>query len=151
MQILAALDSDVRFGKFVYRGFYESFIYRSLCTVYDYYFVIGENESEDTFVEMKDAPERVKSGDVYKTATYIIYPDHRIKGDVNGDGKITAVDASAVLIEFAELSADGKGTFTPSQFAAADVNNDGKITAVDASSILRYYAALSGNETPEWT
>jgi hypothetical protein len=120
-------------------------------TVYDYYFVIGENESEDSFVEMKDAPERVKSGDVYKTATYIVYPDHRIKGDVNGDGKITAVDASAVLIEFAELSADGKGTFTPSQFAAADVNNDGKITAVDASSILRYYAALSGNETPEWT
>ena len=30
MQILAALDSDVRFGKFVYRGFYESFTHRSL-------------------------------------------------------------------------------------------------------------------------
>ena len=59
-----------------------------------------------------------------------------IKGDVNNDGKITAVDARMVLQVVAGLKAyDG-------EFSVADVNGDGKITAVDARMILQIVAGL---------
>lgn len=61
-----------------------------------------------------------------------------LKGDVNFDGKITAVDASLVLAEIANIAA-GTPTFTPEQFEAADMDGDGKLTAADASAILRIY------------
>ena len=61
-----------------------------------------------------------------------------LKGDVNFDGKITAVDASLVLAEIANIAA-GTPTFTPEQFEAADMDDDGKLTAADASAILRIY------------
>ena len=67
-------------------------------------------------------------------------------GDIDGDDKITANDASLVLTEYAALSA-GKTTFTAKQFVLADTDDDGKITANDASSILMFYAYLSGNGT----
>ena len=66
------------------------------------------------------------------------------KGDVNNSGKIDAVDASAVLSEYAKLSgSSGKGDFTDAQKTAADVDDNGKIDAVDASKILSYYAYAS--------
>lgn len=61
-----------------------------------------------------------------------------LKGDVNFDGKITAVDASLVLTEIANIAA-GAPTFTPEQFEAADMDGDGKLTAADASAILHIY------------
>lgn len=64
------------------------------------------------------------------------------KGDVNGDGFIDAVDASAVLAEYAVSSTGGKPSFTEEQFAAADWNEDGIADAVDASCILEEYARL---------
>ncbi len=57
-------------------------------------------------------------------------------GDINNDGKITAVDARWAL-----QAASGSRTFTAEQIAAADVNGDGKITATDARWILQ---AVSG-------
>ena len=56
-------------------------------------------------------------------------------GDVNGDGKVTAYDASLILQHTANL-VDLTGV------VAADVNKDGKITAYDASMILQYTAGL---------
>lgn len=61
-----------------------------------------------------------------------------LKGDVNFDGKITAVDASLVLAEIANIAA-GTPTFTPEQFEAADMDDSGTLTAADASAILRIY------------
>lgn len=58
-------------------------------------------------------------------------------GDVNGDGKITTVDAKWVL-----QAVSGSRELTPEQEAAADVNGDGKITTVDAKWILQ---AVSGS------
>lgn len=58
-------------------------------------------------------------------------------GDVNGDGEITAQDASLVLQLVAkkiEPTADGV------KYDAADVNGDGDVTAQDASLILQYVA-----------
>jgi len=57
------------------------------------------------------------------------------KGDVNGDGSITAQDASLVLQFIA-----GKITISDGQTDAADVNGDSSITAQDASLILQYVA-----------
>lgn len=65
-------------------------------------------------------------------------------GDVNADGEVNAVDASAVLMEYAALSTeDSEPAFTDEQKTAADVNADGEINAVDGSYILVYYAYLS--------
>ena len=62
-------------------------------------------------------------------------------GEINGDGKISAVDAKWVL-----QSVSGSRTLTPEQVAAADVNGDGKVTAVDAKWILQ---SVSGSRVLE--
>lgn len=59
-------------------------------------------------------------------------------GDVNSDGKISAVDALTVLqfsAGFISLKEDEK--------VKADINRDGKISAVDALSILQISAGLA--------
>ena len=58
-----------------------------------------------------------------------------IKGDVNGDGRITAQDASLILQAIA-----GKITLTTKQRDIANVNGDSGITAQDASLILQFIA-----------
>lgn len=70
-------------------------------------------------------------------------------GDVDSNGKVNAIDASAVLKEYASISIEGAESFTSDQKTAADVNKDGKVDARDASMILKYYAYLSTlNEEP---
>ena len=61
----------------------------------------------------------------------------QMKGDVNSDGQITAVDARLVLRHSASLE-----NLTDSNLVAADVNNDNKVTALDARYILRYSARI---------
>lgn len=61
----------------------------------------------------------------------------RRKGDVDGDGKVTAADARLALrasTGLAKLDTNAKN--------AADVNYDGKVTAADARIILRRAAGL---------
>lgn len=64
-------------------------------------------------------------------------------GDVNRDGNIDAVDASAVLTYYADISTDQPVDFDDNQKKSADVNGDGLIDSVDASDILTYYAYSS--------
>lgn len=64
----------------------------------------------------------------------------RIKGDFNGDGKISAVDARGYLRASAGLIAIHKTDFH--LFEAGDMDNNGSITAVDARTILRISAKL---------
>lgn len=65
------------------------------------------------------------------------------KGDVNGDGKIDAVDASDVLAYYAQSSTQQESSFTEAQKTAADVDDNGFADSVDASRILEYYAFSS--------
>lgn len=58
-------------------------------------------------------------------------------GDADGDGRITAADARAVLRRAARII-----SFTAAQDARADVDRDGKITANDARILLRVAAGL---------
>ncbi len=62
------------------------------------------------------------------------------KGDVNFDGKVTAVDARLCLQAVA--SPDLILSLLP-QEKIADVNNDGKITAVDARILLQDVAGMA--------
>ena len=59
------------------------------------------------------------------------------KGDVDGNGRLTATDARMILRYVAGLE-----KLTLSQRTNADVNGDYKITAVDARQILRVVAGL---------
>lgn len=58
-------------------------------------------------------------------------------GDINGDDKIGALDASILLQFDAAMAMLGSAALT-----AADVNDDGRISALDASIILQYDAML---------
>ena len=60
-----------------------------------------------------------------------------VPGDINGDGKVSAIDARIAL----QYNAGNK-ELTAEQLAAADVNGDGKVSAIDARWILQ---AVAGN------
>ena len=57
----------------------------------------------------------------------------RKKGDINGDGNVTAADALMAL-----QTVSGRRTLNDLEKYAADVNGDGNITAVDALKILQF-------------
>lgn len=62
------------------------------------------------------------------------------KGDVTGDGIVDAIDASAVLTEYALFSTDSPLSFNVEQNISADYDGSGTANAVDASLILEKYA-----------
>ena len=65
------------------------------------------------------------------------YVDPGKKGNVNGDGKITAEDERKALRASARLE-----NLNEKEKSAADINRDGKVTADDARTILRKSARL---------
>ena len=77
-----------------------------------------------------------------------VVPEPEFKhGDINEDGKINPVDASLILVKFAELSAPDAKAPSDSIIQKYDINGDGMITAVDASLLLAYCAELAEDET----
>lgn len=58
-------------------------------------------------------------------------------GDVNGDNKITAEDALAILQSVTQDS-----SFNASQIKSADIDGDGKVTTADALMVLQYIVGL---------
>ncbi|MCR5305574.1 MAG: hypothetical protein K6E36_03640 [Oscillospiraceae bacterium] len=70
-----------------------------------------------------------------------------LMGDLDGDGEITAYDASLALTGFNEATVlglePGDRTLTPAQEALADVDGDGALTAYDATCILTYFTLKS--------
>ena len=66
-----------------------------------------------------------------------VFSSAAIQGDVNGDGKVAAVDARLAL-----RNSVGLEKFDKNKTARADMNGDGKITAADARSILRKSVGL---------
>lgn len=92
-----------------------------------------------------------------------------LKGDVNMDGQVNALDASVVLSCYAQLSVGNSFSFTDSDdeggimerlaYLAADIDTesatmcsepDSKIDSADASQILAYYSLLSVDKKPQW-
>ncbi len=66
-----------------------------------------------------------------------VFSSAAVKGDVNGDGKVTAADARLTLRCSVQLE-----VFTAAQKKTADINSDSKITAADARTILRMSVGL---------
>ena len=73
----------------------------------------------------------------YSATCKIIVTDDYMLGDINNDGKVSAIDARNVLQYVAGIK-----TFDSRQLKCADVNNDGKITAYDARMILQIAAEM---------
>lgn len=65
------------------------------------------------------------------------YTPSTLKGDVDGDGVVTVMDATLVQKYIVKLS-----TLTDSQLKIADVNGDGEITVVDATDIQKIVVNL---------
>lgn len=86
--------------------------------------------ADETEVELVDLPIRAES---------IIIPKGRMRGDVDGDGKITEDDATQIL-----NNATGSITLTGADLWCADVNADGKNKLIDSTIIKQY---LSGAPT----
>ena len=81
-----------------------------------------------------------------ETAAFVAGTDHPIlvwqvsseepvKGDIDGDGKINAIDA-AMIYKFVKNNTE----LTEEQLSACDMNGDGKINALDAALIYKLVA-----------
>ncbi len=77
----------------------------------------------------------------FDVAPYI-YPEI-IAGDTDGDGMVTANDASEVLSAYSMLSTGEELILNSTIF---DYNNDGAVNADDATEILEYYSIASTKE-----
>lgn len=87
------------------------------------------DEEELTKFTLKDNNEIINN-DNNNTKPYIF-------GDVNGDGKVSILDATEIQKHLAELS-----SLNTNQLSVADVNGDGKISILDATQIQKYLAEL---------
>ena len=69
---------------------------------------------------------------------YTVNPyDFKIVGDVNGDGKVSVLDATEIQKYLA-----GTVKFDDGQKAVGDVNGDGVISVTDATVIQKYIVGL---------
>ncbi len=82
-------------------------------------------------------------------------PTEYIFPDVNGDGKVNAIDASMILAAYSAISTGQDPGLTEEQLDACDANRDGHIDARDATLVLTFYSFVSVGRydgTPEsWT
>ena len=81
------------------------------------------------------------TGEMYDYGTAIPLSDVHYP-DVDGDGRVTASDASLILAAASNLGVGLESGLTPDQELLADVNRDGSINAVDASLVLSFAADL---------
>ena len=80
------------------------------------------------------------------------YYGNRIAGDYDGDGAVTAFDASLVLTEFTRkmVGLESDPPCTNEQLYACDVDGSGKLESSDASSILLYFTLKTAGIYPDW-
>lgn len=70
-------------------------------------------------------------------------PTEYIFPDVNGDGKVNAIDASMILAAYSAISTGQDPGLTEEQLDACDANRDGHIDARDATLVLTFYSLVS--------
>lgn len=71
------------------------------------------------------------------TFDFTIPKDDFMLGDVNGDGDITIMDATAIQLHIAQLE-----MLPEDKLACADTDGDGKIAIMDATQIQLFIAQL---------
>lgn len=81
-----------------------------------------------------------------------IDPEDFVLGDMDGDYKIDAADASLVLAEYSRVSTGAPSGLTKRQKIVGDINGDRRMDASDASLMLSIYSANStGGSSPVTT
>ena len=106
-----------------------------------YNFTVDDKISKESFTVTKNE-ENEKD--------IVVHLNSVMLGDVNEDSTIDSIDATAILVEYANTSTGNNPTFTSSQVIAADVNKDGFVNSTDASKILAYYAESATGGKPSW-
>ena len=103
----------------------------------------GETISFRVYLKAEDREQAAEETVMFQSQTVVGTPSNPLSlkviqtGDVNGDGLITAQDASLVLqLVAGKLGRNDEGIVSQ----AADVNGDGLITAQDASLVLQFVA-----------
>ena len=83
--------------------------------------------------------------ETYALANGIDFLDENncLMGDVDGNGVISASDASLVLKAYSSLATSASSGLTPKQEFLSDVNGDQQVTSSDASAILAEYAKIA--------
>ncbi len=75
----------------------------------------------------------------------------RLRGDFDGDGAITAVDATKTLIESGNaMIGNPYEELTPGKLAACDMNHNGIPDVKDTMAILRYFGEKNAGREPVW-
>ena len=62
-----------------------------------------------------------------------------VKGDINGDGKISLIDLSKLIAHYAEIK---NSQLLDLEQLAGDINFDGKISLIDLSKLLMIYSEM---------
>ena len=70
-------------------------------------------------------------------------------GDIDSDGKITAIDASTLLNTYTELSS-GRIEIDQDKLKVLDIDQSGRIEASDASLLLKYYVYITDGNEPDF-
>lgn len=106
----------------------------------------GKNEPYSDFYISGDKNSQTEK---YAAAAKIEFIDFNniLNGDVDRNGTVDALDASMVLMEYANVAIGKDPSFGVYQSAAADYNKDGAIDALDASFILMDYANAAVSKT----
>jgi len=89
---------------------------------------------------LKDANNDDITVDVWTNGSVEVAPAP--KGDVNGDGDVTAYDASLILQEIVGLISLPAAKYPAFDLTTADVTGDGTISALDAAYILQYAVGI---------
>lgn len=117
----------------------------------DYNYVIRtEPKNNDKDYDAQTTTKKENGVTTVETVLTFYLSNSYTLGDVDEDGTIDAMDASVVLMHYANIATQKPGILTETQKKAADVNADGAIDALDASSILMYYADVATGKTPSW-
>lgn len=106
-----------------------------------YNFTVDDKISKESFTVTKNEENEKE---------IVVHLNSVMLGDVNEDSTIDSIDATAILVEYANTSTGNKPTFTSNQIIAADVNKDGFVNSTDASKILAYYAESATGGKPSW-
>ncbi len=78
------------------------------------------------------------------SSVIMVFAKPILKGDTNGDGKVTAIDSRNIL-----LVVSGKKTISDNEKVYYDVNGTGFVTAIDARMALRMVAGIEEQITVE--
>ncbi len=119
-------------------------------TGYRYVVNVEQKDADEAYDLTSRSEEAIEGGKMVVTEITFYIAETFVKGDVDEDGNINALDASMVLTEYAAIATQKPSTLTDNQKKAADVNEDGVIDALDASLILTYYSDLATGKTPSW-